>query len=100
MNIQEYIWHEIKLRPEVARERVIEIKLLVEINLQWEAVLTGVAHDFRNSIQNYWDNSLTTDHVLLFPHPSQCVIHRHPINQHSITYTFANVLLHECEYSI
>ena len=58
MNIQIYIWHEIKPRPEVARERVIKIKLLVETSLQWDAVLTWVAHDFHNSIQNYWVGSL------------------------------------------
>jgi hypothetical protein len=46
INIPECICHEIKPRPEVARERVIEIKLLVETSLQWEAVLTWVAHDF------------------------------------------------------
>jgi len=58
MNIQEYIWHEIKPRPEVARERVSEMKLLVDTSLHWEAVLTWVAHDFYNSIQNYWDGFL------------------------------------------
>lgn len=100
MNIQEYIWHEIKPRPEVARERVIEIKLLVETSVQWEAVLTWVAHDFHNSIQNYWDGFLQQTMSCYFLHPSQCVIHRHPINQHSITYTLANFLLHECEYSM
>jgi hypothetical protein len=58
MNIQEYIWHEIKPRPVVARERVSEMNLLVDTSLHLEAVLTWVAHDFHNSIQNYWDGSL------------------------------------------
>ena len=34
VNIKDYIWYEIKPRPEVARESVIEIKLLVETGLK------------------------------------------------------------------
>lgn len=89
MNIQEYIWHEIKPRPQVARERVIEMKLLVETSLQWETVLTWVAHDFHNSIQNYWDGSLqqTMDCYFLI-HLSVSFIDIP--SQHRITYTLAN----------
>jgi hypothetical protein len=89
MNIQEYIWHEIKPRPEVAREREVEIKLLMETSLQWEAVLTWVPHDFHNSIQNYWDGSLqqTVSCYFLIHHNVSFI---DVPSQHSITCTLAN----------
>jgi hypothetical protein len=83
----------------VARERVIKIKLLVETSLHWDAVLTWVAHDFCNSIQNYWDGFLqqTISCYFLINHDVSFI---DIPSQHIIAYTLANFFLHECDYSM